>query len=61
MILGQSDLIPAGYAIYEMTLDDVAALPVGGYEGVLKSIYYNENTNAREIIDSEINVNIEVK
>ena len=59
--MGSSDLIPAGYAIYEMKLDDLSSIPVGGYDGVLKSIYYNEKTNAREIIDSEINVKIEVQ
>ena len=61
IILGQSDLIPAGYAIYEMNLDNVSTLPAGGYNGVLKSVYYNEKTNAREMIDSEIEVKIEVK
>ncbi len=61
IVLGSSDLIPAGYAIYEMKLDDLSSIPVGGYDGVLKSIYYNEKTNAREIIDSEINVKIEVQ
>ncbi len=61
MVLGESDLIPAGYAIYEMDVDNVASLPVGGYKGILKSVYYNEKTNAREIIDSEIEVSIEVQ
>lgn len=60
-ILGSSQTIPAGYAIYKMDLDDVSMLSKGGYDGILKAIYYNEKTKSKEMIDSEIKVKIEVK
>ena len=61
IILGTSDMIPAGYAIYKMDLDNISMLSVGGYDGILKVIYYNEKTKAKEMVDSEIKVKIEVK
>ena len=60
-ILGSSDTIPPGYAIYKMNLDDISMLAKGGYDGILKAVYYNEKTKAKEMIDSEIKVKIEVK
>ena len=61
IILGSSDTIPPGYAIYKMDLDNISMLTKGGYDGILKTIYYNEKTKAKEMIDSEIKVKIEVK
>ena len=61
IILGTSDVIPAGYAIYKMNLNNVSKLSKGGYNGILKTIYYNEKTKSKEMIDSEIKVKIEVK
>ena len=61
IVLGKSDMIPAGYAIYNMNLDNVDNLQVGGYNGILKTVYYNGASNAKEMIDSEINIKIEVK
>ncbi len=61
IVLGTSETIPAGYAIYKMNLDNIDMLTQGGYDGVLKTIYYNEKTKAKEMIDSEIKVKIEVK
>ena len=61
IVLGQSDLIPPGYSIYNMKLNNVNNLPDGGYKGVLKTVFYDEKSNAKEIIDSEIEVSIEVK
>ena len=61
IVLGSSETIPPGYAIYNMNLDNISMLAKGGYDGVLKTIYYNEKTKAKEMIDSEIKVKIEVK
>ena len=61
IILGKSDLIPVGYAIYTLPLDDLSNIPVGGYDGIIKLLYYNEKTNVKEMVDSEIKVSIEVK
>ena len=44
-----------------MSLDNVFNLTKGGYEGILKSVYYNSESNAREMVDSEIKVSIEVE
>ena len=44
-----------------MDLDNVDMLTKGGYDGILKTIYYNEKTKAKEMIDSEIKIKIEVK
>jgi len=60
IVLGSSDLIPPGYAIYQIDLDNVS-LNVGGYKGIMKTVFYDEKSNAKEIIDSEIEVSIEVK
>ena len=61
IILGTSEMIPPGYAIYKMNLNDISMLTKGGYDGILKTIYYNNKTKAKEIVDSEIKVTIEVK
>ena len=61
IILGSSEVIPAGYAIYKINLDNISMLSKGGYDGILKTIYYNEKTKAKEMVDSEIKVKIEVK
>jgi hypothetical protein len=61
VVLGSSETIPPGYAIYKMDLDDVSMLAKGGYDGILKTIYYNEKTKVKEMVDSEIKVKIEVK
>jgi len=61
IVLGSSEVIPAGYAIYKMDLNNVSNLAKGGYDGILKTVYYNEKTKSKEMIDSEIKVKIEVK
>lgn len=61
LVLGKTDLIPSGYAVYNMKLDNIDNLPVGGYKGILKTVFYDDTSNAKEIIDSEIEVSIEVK
>lgn len=60
IVLGSSDIIPPGYAIYQINLDNVS-LTAGGYKGIMKTVFYDESSNAKEIIDSEIEVSIEVK
>ena len=44
-----------------MNLNNVSKLSKGGYNGILKTVYYNEKTKSKEMIDSEIKVKIEVK
>lgn len=61
LVLGNSDVVPPGYAIYKINLNNISGLKEGGYKGVLKTAFYDEKSNAKEIIDSEIEVSIEVK
>ena len=35
-------------------------IPVGGYNGIFRITYYNENTGEKQIVNTEIDVTIEV-
>ena len=61
ILLAQSDLLPAGYVIRKMDLKDNAILQAGKYKGILRVTYYNEETSVKQIVNTEIKVNIEVK
>ncbi len=59
-ILAKSDLLPPGYALYNMNLTSTLKLPKGGYEGKFRLTYYNEETGVKQIVNTEIEVSIEV-
>ena len=59
--IAKSDLLPPGYALYNMNLNDDVKLNKGGYNGIFRTTYYNEVTGEREIVNSEIEISIEVK
>ena len=59
-VLAKSDLLPPGYALYKLKLDSNQKLPKGGYKGVFRATYYNEETGTKEIVNTEIEVSIEV-
>lgn len=59
-LIAKSDLLPPGYALYNMDLDTTLELAKGGYNGKFRITYYNEETGAKEIINTEIEVSIEV-
>ena len=61
IIIAESNLIPAGYAIYELDLKNGSKLQKGGYEGIFRITYYNEETGVKEMVDTEIEVSIEVE
>ena len=50
-VLAKSDLIPPGYAIYELDLLDTVKLPVGGYKGKFRLTYYDEETDAKQMVN----------
>lgn len=59
-IISKSELLPPGYALYNMKLDTKAKMPVGGYNGIFRITYYNEETGVKQIVNTEIEVSIEV-
>lgn len=61
IVIAESELIPAGYAIYKLELKEEIYLQKGGYNGKFKITYYNEETGAKEIVDTAIEISIDVK
>jgi len=59
-IITSSDLLPPGYVIYNMDLETSLKLPKGGYDGKFRVTYYNEETGVKQIVNTEIDVSIEV-
>jgi len=59
-VVAKSDLLPPGYALYNLKLDSNQKLPKGGYKGIFRVTYYNEETGTKEIVNTEIEVSIEV-
>lgn len=60
-VIGKTGLLPPGYALYKMDLDTDLNLPVGGYNGMFKLTIYDEETGEKQIVNSKIDVSIEVK
>jgi hypothetical protein len=60
-VLSKSDLLPPGYALYNMKLNTNTNIPAGGYNGIFRVTYYDEETGAKQIVNTEIEVSIEVK
>jgi len=59
-VIAKSNLLPPGYVLYNMKLDTDEKIPVGGYKGIFRIIYYNEETGEKQIVNTEIDVSIEV-
>ncbi len=59
--IAESGLIPVGYALYHLDLKDGIILNKGGYNGIFRIAYYNEETGSKEVVDTEIDVSIDVK
>lgn len=59
VLVGKSEMIPTGYSINKLTLENIE-ITKGEYKGYIKVYFYNEKTNKKEIIDSKINVEIKV-
>ena len=61
VVVAKSGVIPTGYAIYEMKLNKNARLAKGGYNGLFKVMYYDEDTSEKQIVNTEIDITIDVK
>lgn len=61
VIIGQSERIPAGYAIYKMKLLDSVKLQKGGYDGKINILYYNTQTEEKAMVNTNIPVTIAVE
>jgi len=59
-VIAKSELLPPGYALYNMDLDTTLKLPEGGYNGKFRTTYYKEETGVKQIVNTEIEVSIEV-
>lgn len=61
-LLAQSGRLPPGHQVQTMSVQDGAArrLKAGGYNGVLRVLYYDDETGERAILDTEIEVTITV-
>ena len=59
-MIAQSKLIPAGYKLSQMELDDDVELKVGKYEGNLNVLYYDSESRKKEVVDTKIPVTLTV-
>ena len=59
-VIAQSKLIPAGYKLSQMELDDDVELKVGKYEGNLNVLYYDGESGKKEVVDTKIPVTLTV-
>lgn len=62
LLVAQSGRLPPGYQVSTLTVRSEATrrLKAGAYNGVLRVLYYNDDTGERAILDTEIDVTINV-
>lgn len=60
-IIGQTDRLPSGYAIYKVDYLDPVSLKKGGYDGKFNILYYDEETDEKAIVNTNIPIKIEVE
>lgn len=59
-VIAKSELLPPGYTLYNMKINTSKKIPIGGYNGIFRITYYNEDTGEKQIVNTEIDVKIEV-
>ena len=59
ILVAKSDMIPTGYSIKELDLEN-KLLEEGNYKGYMKLYFYDENSSNKELVDSRINMDIKV-
>ena len=59
-MIAQSKLIPAGYKLSQMELNDDVELKAGKYEGNLNVLYYDSESGKKEVVDTKIPVTLTV-
>ena len=61
LVIGQTNRIPSGYSVYKTQLLDVVKLEKGGYDGMFNVLYYDEETEEKAIVNTNIPITIDVK
>lgn len=59
-VIAESELIPAGYKLSQMKLNDDVELKAGKYEGNLNVLYYDGESGKKEVVDTKIPVTLTV-
>ncbi len=60
-IIGQTDRVPSGYTVYNTKFLDIVSLKAGGYTGRFNVMYYDEETEEKAIVNTNIPIKIDVK
>lgn len=61
VVIAESNRIPPSYAIYELDLKENISLSNGEYEGIFNIMYYDEETDEKAIVNTNIPIKITVK
>ena len=61
ILVAKTDRIPPGYSIYEMDIFDKDSIQSGKYNGKFIVSYYDEETEEKAIVDTEIPVDITIQ
>lgn len=61
VVVAESNRIPPSYAIYELNLKENITLSKGEYEGKFNVMYYDEETEEKAIVNTNIPIKITVK
>lgn len=61
VMVAESNRIPPSYAIYELRLKENITLSKGEYEGKFNVMYYDEETEEKAIVNTNIPIKINVK
>lgn len=60
-LIAKSNRLPAGYIIKSLDLESNVKLTKGGYNGLFKVYYYNSDTDERAVLDTNIEIKLEVQ
>ena len=60
-VIAQSDILPVGYAIYKLELNKDIKLLKGGYNGKFNIVYYDEKTEEKAALNTDIPIKIAVE
>lgn len=61
VVVAESNRIPPSYAIYELNLKENITLSKGEYDGKFNVMYYDEETDEKAIVNTNIPIKINVK
>lgn len=61
VVIAESNRIPPSYAIYELDLKENISLSKGEYDGMFNIMYYDEETDEKAIVNTNIPIKITVK